>query len=67
MGYHSPDDDFLFENSMEEIGFDSHMRKMSKSSDCCQNVNTGSAMAQAARRSDQSRCTYGNQMHHKRL
>ncbi|KAG6641901.1 uncharacterized protein LOC122277692 [Carya illinoinensis] len=64
MGYDSPDDDFLSETRVE-IGFDPRMRKMSKSSDCCQNVDTGSAMARAARRSDESKCTNGKQMHHK--
>uniref|UniRef100_A0A7N2LSS7 Uncharacterized protein n=1 Tax=Quercus lobata TaxID=97700 RepID=A0A7N2LSS7_QUELO len=63
-GYDSPDDEFLFENNME-IGFNSRVRKMSKSSDCCQNANTGSTMARAARRSDETKCTYGKQMHHK--
>ncbi|KAK7844479.1 hypothetical protein CFP56_010784 [Quercus suber] len=63
-GYDSPEDEFLFENNME-IGFNSRVRKMSKSSDCCQNANTGSTMARAARRSDETKCTYGKQMHHK--
>ncbi|KAM4101640.1 hypothetical protein ACB094_05G159300 [Castanea mollissima] len=64
MGYDSPDDEFLFENNME-IGFNARGRKMSKSSDCCQNENTGSTMARVARRSDETKFTYGKQMHHK--
>lgn len=64
MGYDSPEDEITFENNME-IGFDSRIRKMSRSSDCFQNANTGSTMARAARRSDESKCTYGKQMHHK--
>uniref|UniRef100_A0A2N9IJ28 Uncharacterized protein n=1 Tax=Fagus sylvatica TaxID=28930 RepID=A0A2N9IJ28_FAGSY len=64
MGYYSPEDEFLFENNME-IGFNSQVRKMSKSSDCCQNVNTGSTITRGVRRSDETKCTYGKQMHHK--
>ncbi|XP_059437334.1 uncharacterized protein LOC132170386 [Corylus avellana] len=63
-GYDSPDDEIPFENSMG-MGFDSRIRKMSRSSDCFQNANTGSTMARAARRSDETKCTYGKQMHHK--
>jgi hypothetical protein len=63
MGYDSPDDEIPFKNNMG-IGFDSRIRKMSRSSDCFQNANTGSTVARAARRSDETKCTYGKQMHH---
>ncbi|KAH7545359.1 hypothetical protein FEM48_Zijuj01G0085200 [Ziziphus jujuba var. spinosa] len=64
MGYaDSPDDKNLSEIEME-FGFNSS-RKLSKSSDCCQHPKTETTMPRAARRSDETKCIYGKQMHHK--
>ncbi|KAJ0018333.1 hypothetical protein Pint_09467 [Pistacia integerrima] len=67
VGYDSLEDESLSENKVQvssEFGFNSHNRKLSKSSDCCQNSNRGSRMARAARKSDENKRTYGRQMHH---
>ncbi|KAJ9185153.1 hypothetical protein P3X46_004814 [Hevea brasiliensis] len=67
--YDSPLNDSLSKKNMQmyeydENGFNSSLRKMSKSSDCYKNNNhTDSIMARAARRSDESKCTYVKQMH----
>ncbi|XP_057462188.1 uncharacterized protein LOC130752433 [Actinidia eriantha] len=50
-----------------EIGFESRVKKLSKSSDCCQCSNSGNSSARAARRSDESKCAYGRQINHKLL
>uniref|UniRef100_A0A5B7CE73 Uncharacterized protein n=1 Tax=Davidia involucrata TaxID=16924 RepID=A0A5B7CE73_DAVIN len=68
MGYNSPHDRRSYGNNMQmchEIGFDSHARRMSKSSDYCQCSNSGSTSAQTAHRSDKSKYTYGEQLQHK--
>ncbi|XP_059663478.1 uncharacterized protein LOC132309147 [Cornus florida] len=67
MGYESPRDERMYNNNMQichEIDFDSHARKLSKSSDHCQCSSSGSTAVRVARRSDE-RCTYGKQTHHK--
>ncbi|THG05045.1 hypothetical protein TEA_027717 [Camellia sinensis var. sinensis] len=66
----SPDERFSRNNMQlrHEIGFDFCVRKMLKSSDCCQCSNSsGSTSARPARRSGESKCTYGKQMNHKFL
>ena len=64
MGSDSPDEENVSENEME-FGVNSSARKLSKSSDCCQNSKTETKIPRAARRSDGTKCTYGKQMHHK--
>ncbi|KAF2306056.1 hypothetical protein GH714_010656 [Hevea brasiliensis] len=67
--YDSPLNDSLSKKNMQmyeydEHGFNSSLSKMSKSSDCYKNNNhRDSIMARAARRSDESKCTYVKQMH----
>lgn len=68
INYDSPFHDNLSKKNMQmyeddEHGFNSTLRKMSKSSDCYKNNTTDSRMARAARRSNESKCTYGKQMH----
>ncbi|KAK9267727.1 hypothetical protein L1049_010160 [Liquidambar formosana] len=68
MGYESPHDEKLSENNTQmchDIDFNTHITKMSKSSDYCQGSNLGRTTTRAARRSDESKCTYGKQMHQK--
>ncbi|KAA8537281.1 hypothetical protein F0562_027032 [Nyssa sinensis] len=70
MGYGSPHDRRSYENDMQmslEMGFNSHARKMSKSSDYCQCSNSGSTSAQAACRLDESKYMYGKQLLHELL
>ncbi|CAL5410366.1 unnamed protein product [Camellia sinensis] len=71
LGCDSPPDERFSRNNMQlrhEIGFDFRVRKMSKSSDSCQCSNSsGSTSARPARRSGESKCTYGKQMNHKFL
>ncbi|PON90262.1 structural maintenance of chromosomes protein [Trema orientale] len=64
IGYDSPQDQSFSEDKME-FGFNSYTRKLSRSSDYCQNSKTGSTGPRAARRSDETKCTYRKQMHHK--
>ncbi|KAJ9690029.1 hypothetical protein PVL29_012606 [Vitis rotundifolia] len=60
--YDSPPHERLYENNLQ---FDSRVRKMSRSSEYSQNSNVASIAIRAARRSDQSKHTYGKPMHHK--
>lgn len=46
----------------DELSFNGHFRIMSKSSDCYKNNNKGRTMTSAARRSDESKFTYGKQI-----
>ncbi|KAL5769321.1 hypothetical protein ACOSQ2_016104 [Xanthoceras sorbifolium] len=65
MGYDSPSDQSFSEKSMQmssEFEFNSHGRKLSKSSDCYQSSNPGSRIARVARKSDESKRMYGKQM-----
>lgn len=65
MGYDSPFDESLSSNNTQicdALSFSSCIRKLSKSSDC-HGSNVGSTMARPARRSDESKGTYGKQMH----
>ncbi|XP_044481030.1 uncharacterized protein LOC123207636 [Mangifera indica] len=65
MGYDSLEDESISENKMQvssEIGFNSHHRKLSKSSDYCQSSNTGSRVARTARKSDESKRPYGRKV-----
>ncbi|KAI4296028.1 hypothetical protein L6164_036018 [Bauhinia variegata] len=48
-----------------EIDFSAYDRKLSKSSDCCQNSNKRSMATNASRRSDGSKLTYANRINHK--
>lgn len=64
MGYDSPDDENVSEHEME-LELNSYARKLYKSSDCCQNSKTETKVPRAARRSDETKCTYGKKMHHK--
>ncbi|KAF4379191.1 hypothetical protein G4B88_010585 [Cannabis sativa] len=66
MGYDSPQpqDESLSENKME-FGFNSFSKKFSRSSDCCQSSKTENTINRAARRSDETKLTYGKQKHHK--
>lgn len=64
----SPDAKDLVKNNIQvyhEAGYNSCARKLSKSSDCRQCSNTGNKATRAARRSDESKCTYGKQVHNK--
>ncbi|KAJ9180826.1 hypothetical protein P3X46_009028 [Hevea brasiliensis] len=68
IGYDSPPHNSFSKKNMQmyeydELSFNSSLNQLSKSSDCCQNNNTASIVARAARRSDESKCTYGKQMH----
>ncbi|PON34016.1 structural maintenance of chromosomes protein [Parasponia andersonii] len=64
IGYDSPRDQSFSKDKME-FGFNSYTRKLSRSSDYCQNSKTGSTVSRAARRSDETKCRYRKQMHHK--
>ncbi|KAF3451856.1 hypothetical protein FNV43_RR07952 [Rhamnella rubrinervis] len=57
MGNVSPDEENVSENEME-FGVNSCVRKLSKSSDCCQNSKTETKIPRAARRSDGTKCTF---------
>lgn len=61
MSYNSPRDRFSRKNAQfsHEIGLDSCIGKVSKSSDCCHCHNSGGTSAGATHRSDEIRCTYG--------
>ncbi|KAL3521830.1 hypothetical protein ACH5RR_014664 [Cinchona calisaya] len=62
------DDEGLLRRNLKishEFGSSSCTRKLSKSSDCCQCSKTASTLVPAARRSDESKCNYGKQKHHK--
>lgn len=66
--FHSPDAKDLVKNNIQvyhEAGYNSCARKLSKSSDCRQCSNTGNKATRAARRSDESKCIYGKQVHSK--
>ncbi|GFY90671.1 hypothetical protein Acr_07g0008680 [Actinidia rufa] len=68
--YDSPQDErFSGKNKQfcREIGFESRVKKLSKSSDCCQCSNSSNSSARAVRRSDESKCAYGMQINHKLL
>ena len=45
-----------------EIDFDSHIKKLSKSSDCYRCTNSSNSSARAARSSVEGKCTYGRQI-----
>ncbi|XP_062017290.1 uncharacterized protein LOC133733658 [Rosa rugosa] len=64
MGYYSPHgyDESLSKNNVE-FGFNSCVRKLTRSSDCCQNSETESRTAHANRRSGDAQRTYGNRTH----
>ncbi|XP_049353360.1 uncharacterized protein LOC125817895 [Solanum verrucosum] len=66
--FKSPDAKDLVKNNIQvyhETSYNSCARKLSKSSDCRQCSNTGNKATRAARRSDESKCTYGKQVHNK--
>ncbi|XP_004250288.1 spindle pole body component 110 [Solanum lycopersicum] len=66
--FNSPDAKDLVKNNIQvyhESSYNSCARKLSKSSDCRQCSNTGNKATRAARRSDESKCTYGKQVHSK--
>ncbi|KAK4369687.1 hypothetical protein RND71_009162 [Anisodus tanguticus] len=66
--FNSPDAKDLVKNNIQvyhEAGYNSCARKLSKSSDCRQCSNTSNKSTRAARRSDESKCTYGKQVHSK--
>lgn len=66
--FNSPDAKDLVKNNIQvyhETSYNSCARKLSKSSDCRQYSNTGNKATRAARRSDESKCTYGKQVHNK--
>ncbi|KAF5728527.1 hypothetical protein HS088_TW21G00675 [Tripterygium wilfordii] len=50
-----------------EFVYTSHLKKSSKSSDCCQSSDPGSKMARASRRSDERKSTYAKKMNHRLL
>nr|XP_016438736.1 PREDICTED: uncharacterized protein LOC107764640 [Nicotiana tabacum] len=61
--FNSPDTKDLVKTNIQvyhETSYSSCARKLSKSSDCRQHSNT---TTRAARRSDESKCTYGKQVH----
>ncbi|XWS19286.1 hypothetical protein CRYUN_Cryun31cG0002800 [Craigia yunnanensis] len=66
--YDSPHNETLSERNKQtcnyELGF-SYRKKLSKSSDCCQDSNKGSSMAWTSRRSGKSTGSCRKQMHHK--
>ncbi|CAK7323297.1 unnamed protein product [Dovyalis caffra] len=65
MGYESSLDGSLSGSNTQMsdgLSFSSRVRKLSKSSDCYQNSNTGRTMTRATRRSDESKGAYGKQM-----
>ncbi|XP_030491072.2 uncharacterized protein LOC115707299 [Cannabis sativa] len=66
MGYDSPQpqNESLSENKMK-FGFNSFSKKFSRSSDYCQSSKTENTINRAARRSDETKLTYGKQKHHK--
>ncbi|KAG6771046.1 hypothetical protein POTOM_022391 [Populus tomentosa] len=69
MGYESSLDGSLSGSNTQmgnELSFSSRVRKLSKSSDCYQNSNTGSTMTRATRRSDESKGAYTKQMQQQR-
>ncbi|XP_061964622.1 uncharacterized protein LOC133688963 [Populus nigra] len=69
MGYESSLDGSLSGSNTQmsnELSFSSRVRKLSKSSDCYQNSNTGSTMTRATRRSDESKGAYRKQMQQQR-
>ncbi|KAF3619107.1 putative microtubule-associated protein 70-5-like [Capsicum annuum] len=62
--FNSPDAKDLVKNNIQiyhEASYNSCSRKLSKSSDSRQCSNAGSKPTRAARRSDESKCTYGKQ------
>ncbi|KAF5742850.1 hypothetical protein HS088_TW09G00911 [Tripterygium wilfordii] len=63
------EDGSLLVNNMQcnELGFTSHLKKLSKSSDCYQSSDAGSKMARTARRSDESKSTYAKKKNHKHI
>lgn len=63
-GYESPQDESISVDKME-FGFSSYGRKLSKSSDCSKSSKVGTTISRTARRSGETKCTYGKQMHHK--
>ncbi|KAK4707511.1 hypothetical protein R3W88_028436 [Solanum pinnatisectum] len=66
--FNSPDAKDLVKNNIQvyhESSYNSCARKLSKSSDCRQCSNTRNKATRAARRSDESKCTYGKQVHSK--
>ncbi|KAF3671797.1 putative RNA-dependent RNA polymerase 6-like isoform X1 [Capsicum annuum] len=66
--FNSPDAKDLVKNNIQiyhEASYNSCSRKLSKSSDSRQCSNAGSKPTRAARRSDESKCTYGKQVHKK--
>ncbi|PSR98409.1 Thyroid receptor-interacting protein like [Actinidia chinensis var. chinensis] len=70
MRYDPPQDERFSGKNMQfcrEVGFDSHIKKLSKSSDCCQCSNSGSSSARAARLSVESKYAYGRQINQKLL
>lgn len=67
-GYDSPHDDRLSEISMQtcnDLDFDTHGKKLSKSSDYCQCSDSRNKSSRGTRRSDESKFSYGKQMQHK--
>ncbi|KAL6207243.1 hypothetical protein ACLB2K_024487 [Fragaria x ananassa] len=64
MGYYSPHgyDESLSKNNVD-FGLNSCARKLTRSSDCCQNSETESRTAHANRRSGDAQRTYGNRPH----
>ncbi|XAR53868.1 hypothetical protein NMG60_11022577 [Bertholletia excelsa] len=60
IGYESLENERLPGNDMQprDLGFDSRVRKLSKSSDCCNCSNSGKTSTRTGRRSDESKCTY---------
>ncbi|XP_011004514.1 PREDICTED: uncharacterized protein LOC105110989 isoform X2 [Populus euphratica] len=69
IGYESSLDGSLSGSNTQmsnELSFSSHVRKLSKSSDCYQNSNTGSTMTRATRRSDESKGAYRKHMQQQR-
>ncbi|KAK6774868.1 hypothetical protein RDI58_025869 [Solanum bulbocastanum] len=64
--FNSPDAKDLVKNNIQvyhESSYNSCARKLSKSSDCRQCSNTRNKATRAAHRSDESKCTYGKQVH----
>ncbi|XP_031399139.1 uncharacterized protein LOC116209591 [Punica granatum] len=70
LNYDSPsyDDDDMSNKKSQTFhgtGFKSYSKKLSKSSDCCQNSDTSSTMSRNGQRSDESKYTYRKPMRHR--
>ncbi|XVF15548.1 hypothetical protein REPUB_Repub09cG0163600 [Reevesia pubescens] len=68
IGYELPHNEPLSENNKQtfnELRFSSRSKKLSKSSYCYQDSNSGSSKVLTSRQSDESTCSYRKQMHHK--